>query len=144
MDDTQHAAHIVVIDDNPSDVYLLRYALSQLHESYELEVLRDGEQALQFVNWHRTQTDQPRPCVIVLDLHLPRYDGLSVLRAIKKEPVLAHIHVVILTAQASPDEEYEMLRLGVRLYRAKPTNLEELAEVAAQILEVCKEPALVS
>ena len=144
MESTEHAAHIVVIDDNPSDVYLLRYALNQLNEPYELDVLRDGEEALQFVNWHRTRTDEPRPCVIVLDLHLPRYDGLSVLRAIKMEPVLAHIHVVILTAQASPDEESEMLRLGVRLYRAKPSNLEELAAVAAEILDVCKEPALVS
>ena len=144
MESTQQAAHIVVIDDNPSDVYLLRYALSQLHEPYDLEVLRDGEEALQFVNWHRTRIDEPRPCVIVLDLHLPRYDGLSVLRAIKTEPVLAHIHVVILTAQASPDEEYKMLSLGVRLYRAKPSNLEELSAVAAEILDVCKEPVLVS
>ena len=144
MENTRQAAHIVVIDDNPSDVYLLRYALNQLHEPYELEVLRDGEKALQFVDSHRTRADEPRPCVIVLDLHLPRYDGLSVLRAIKKEPALAHIHVVILTAQASPDEESEMLGLGVRLYRAKPSNLEELTMVAAEILEVCKEPALVS
>jgi len=144
VESTQHAAHIVMIDDNASDVYLLRYALNQLHEPYELEVLRDGEAALAFVNSHRTQTDEPRPCVIVLDLHLPRYDGLSVLRAIKKEPTLAHIHVVILTAQASPEEEAEMLRLGVNLYRAKPSNLEELTSVAAEILDVCKEPVLVS
>ena len=142
MELTQHPAHIVIIDDNPSDVYLLRYALNQLHEQYELEILRDGEAALQFVQWHRTQADEPRPCVIVLDLHLPRYDGLSVLRAIKKEPVLAHIHVVILTAQASPEEEFEMLKLGVSLYRAKPTNLDELAAVAAEILDICKQPAL--
>lgn len=144
MKSTQQPAHIVVIDDNPSDVYLLRYALNQLRQPYELKVLRDGEEALQFVDWHRTRTDEPRPCVIVLDLHLPRYDGLSVLRAIKKEPALAHIQVVILTAQASPDEEYEMLNLGVRLYRAKPSNLVELAAVAAEILDVCKEPALMS
>jgi len=142
--ESQSAAHIVVIDDNPSDVYLLRYALNELQEPYELEVLRDGEEALQFVDWHRTRTGEPRPCVIVLDLHLPRYDGLSVLRAIKKEPVLAHIHVVILASQASPEEEREMLSMGVRLYRAKPTNLEELSAVAAEILDVCKEPALVT
>jgi len=81
--------------------------------------------------------------VIVLDLHLPRYDGLAVLRAIKREPALADIHVVIFTTQATPEEEREMLKLGVRLYCPKPMNLDDLTSVAEQILEICKEPAAV-
>jgi len=80
----ERPARIVVIEDNPADVDLLRYALDRQGEAYELEVLGDGEQALQFVHEHRTGKRDPEPCVIILDLHLPKYDGLEVLRAIKK------------------------------------------------------------
>ncbi len=139
---TTNPARIVVMEDSPTDVRLLRYALDLHNEPYELKVLTDGEQALRFVEEHRTEGQDPEPCVIVLDLHLPRYDGLAVLRAIKAAPALAHIHVVILTAQASPAEELEMRRLGVRLYRAKPMDFAGLTAVAAEILEVCKEGVL--
>ena len=144
LKDTRQPARIVMIDDSPTDVCLLRHALDQRHEPYELTVLKDGEEALAFVHQHRTAGHEPEPCVIVLDLHLPRYDGLAVLRAIKQEPVLAHISVVILTTLATPEEEVEMLRMGVRLYQAKPTDLDELNAVAGRILEICKEPVAVA
>jgi CheY-like chemotaxis protein len=142
LTDTAEApARIVVVEDNPGDVTLLRYALDQHGASYELEVLIDGEQALRFVHRHRTGELEPRPCVIVLDLYLPRYDGLAVLRAIREEPVLAHIRVVVLTTQATPDEEKQMLELGVRLSRTKPTSLEDLTALGGEILAICKESA---
>ena len=144
MKDTIHPARIVMIDDNATDVLLLRYALDQHNEPFELKVLKDGEEALQFVHLHRVAGHEPEPCVIVLDLHLPRYDGLAVLRAIKREPILAHISVVILTTLATPEEEGEMMRMGVRLYQAKPTDLDELTAVAGRILDICKEPAPVA
>jgi len=139
---TKNPARIVVIDDNPADVVLLRHMLDELNDPYELLVLKDGEEALQFVERHRMGSAESDPCVIVLDLHLPKYDGLAVLRAIKRTPELAHIQVVILATMASPAEEREMLRIGVRLYQAKPMNLEGLAAVAKEILDICKEPAL--
>ena len=144
MKDTLQPARIVVIDDSQTDVLLLRQALDLHHEPYELTVLNDGEEALQFVHQHRKLSHEPDPCVIVLDLHLPRYDGLAVLRAIKREPMLANISVVILTTVASPEEEVEMARLGVRLYQAKPMDLKELTAVAGRILEICKEPVAVA
>jgi CheY-like chemotaxis protein len=79
--------------------------------------------------------------VIVLDLHLPKYDGVAVLRAIKQEPSLAHIRVVVLTASSNPKEELDVRQMGVRLYRKKPSNLDEFIEVAREILAICKEHA---
>jgi CheY-like chemotaxis protein len=140
LQDTSQPARIVVIDDSPTDVLLLRHALDLHQQPYELTVLHDGEQALQFVYLHCKPRREPEPCVIVLDLHLPRYDGLAVLRAIKQEPALAHISVVILTTLATPEEQVEMVRMGVRLYQAKPMDLDGLTAVAGQILEICKEP----
>lgn len=144
MKDTLQPARIVVIDDSPTDVLLLRHALDLHHEPYELTVLNDGEEALQFVGLHRKPSHEPEPCVIVLDLHLPRYDGMAVLRAIKREPMLANISVIILTTLATPEEEVEMVRMGVRLYQAKPMNLDELSAVAGRILDICKEPVPVA
>jgi two-component system cell cycle response regulator DivK len=79
------------------------------------------------------------PCVIVLDLHLPKHDGTAVLKVIKQEPVLAHVRVIALTTLASPKDEQAIRDLGVRLYRAKPTLVDEWIKLAGEILEICRE-----
>jgi len=130
-------ARILVIEDNALDIVLLRHALDQQGEDYELEILSDGEQALQFVREHRTRVREPEPCVILLDLYLPAYDGMAVLRAIRQAPALEHIHVVVLTAQASPSQEIEIASMGA-LYRKKSILLKDVVELAAEIIAICK------
>jgi len=132
-------AKIVVVEDNSADVFLLRHALDQHKEEYLLEVLRDGEEAMQFVDRQRLVGRHSEPCVIVLDLHLPKHDGTAVLKVIRKEPALAFVHVVALTTLASPRDEQEVRELGVRLYKAKPTLVEEWIKLAGEILEICRE-----
>ncbi len=132
-------AKIVVVEDNSADVFLLRHALDQHNEEYVLEILRDGEEAIDFVNRRRSAGPKEEPCVIVLDLHLPKHDGTAVLKVIRQEPALALVHVVALTTLASPKDEQEVRDLGVRLYRAKPTLVEEWINLAGEILEICHE-----
>jgi len=128
----------VLIEDNPGDVHLLRLALAQTGHAYALHVLYDGAEGLRFIREQRTrETGEPKPCVIVLDWHLPKHDGHEVLRAIKHEPDLSHVHVVVLTSAASPKDEIEIRQLGVELYRRKPCDLDEFVEVALIILEIC-------
>jgi len=136
-------AKILVIEDNPGDVFLLRQALNEQGEPYVLEVLRDGEEAIDFINLQREEA-QEEPCVIVLDLHLPKHDGVAVLRAIRREPVLAHVQVVALTTLASPRDEQEVRELGVRLYNAKPNRVADWIKLAAEILEICREHSRVA
>jgi CheY-like chemotaxis protein len=131
-------ARILVIEDNPGDIFLLRQALNKLHEPYVLEVLSDGQEAFEFVSLQRAGA-QEEPCVIVLDLHLPKHSGEDVLKVIRQEPVLAHIQVVALTTLASPNDERKIRELGVRLYKSKPNRVEEWVELAAEILEICRE-----
>jgi CheY-like chemotaxis protein len=131
-------AKIVVIEDNSADVFLLRHALDQHDEPYVLDVLRDGEEAIDFVNQLRDGSPV-EPCVIVLDLHLPKHDGAVVLKVIKQEPSLASVRIVALTTLASPKDEQEVRDLGVRLYRAKPTLVEEWVKLAGEILQLCHE-----
>jgi CheY-like chemotaxis protein len=127
---------IVVIEDNPSDTILLRTALDEQHKPYVLEVLTDGESALQFVREH-CQGCRPEPCLIVLDLHMPRYDGATVLRAIRRAPELAQVKVAVLTSMGSPAEKAEVLALGVELYRIKPMIWEETLELACELITLC-------
>jgi CheY-like chemotaxis protein len=131
------ASKILVIEDNPSDIYILRRALEDLGEDFELEILTDGARALQFVHRQREDRADLLPCVIVLDLHIPKHDGLEVLRSILQEPALHHIHVVLVTTSASPREEMELRRMGAD-YRLKPVGLPGYAELARDLIDICK------
>lgn len=130
-------ARILVVDDNTADVNLLRLALDQQREEYVLAVLESGEAALRFIGEHREGLHRPDPCVILLDLHLPKFDGLAILRAIKQAPVLAHIHVVVLSGMASPTEKEKIAALGAS-YRQKPFGLHEYLELGGEILAICQ------
>lgn len=136
--ENRNPARILVIEDNPADVYLLRHSFDQHGEYYEMEILADGEEAIHFVEQQRTSPD-PEPCVIVLDLHLPKHDGKAVLEAIRKEPSLANVHVVALTSFATSVDEDELRQMGVRLCTTKPTELDEWVFLAGRILEICRE-----
>jgi CheY-like chemotaxis protein len=133
-------ARILVVDDNTADVSLLRVALDQQKEAYELEVLETAEKALAFVQERKAGLhvglDEEEPCVILLDLHLPRYDGITILKAIKQAPVLARIHVMVLSGIASPQERLGIATLGA-LYRQKPSNLDGYLDLGAEIFAVC-------
>lgn len=129
-----------MIEDNPADIAVLRYALDHHTQDYQLEVLLDGEAAIQFIEEQR-KVAEPVPCVIVLDWHLPKHDGGAVLRAIRREPILAHVSIVALTT-VSPEDEKELTRLGVRLYTPKPIQLDGWRTLALRILEICREGTL--
>jgi CheY-like chemotaxis protein len=132
----QSPHRIVMIEDSPADTRLLRSALDEQGEPYVLEVLTDGESALKFVRDH-CGSWKPEPCLVVLDLHLPRYDGATVLRALRAAPELANVKVAVLTNMASPAEKAEVIALGVDLYRTKPMNWDETLELARELIEIC-------
>lgn len=91
-----------------------------------------------FVQAQRTLAAEPEPCVIVLDLNLPKQDGKAVLRAIK-ESALAHVNVVALSGFVTPRDEMEIQMLGARSYRAKPMKLDEWIALAAEIMAICRD-----
>ncbi|SRR6266481_3126175 len=141
LDPKRSPARIVLVEDNPGDVLLLRLALDQHELNYLLEILRDGAEAIRFIR-DQWSTTEPEPCVIVLDWHLPKHDGKSVLQSIRTAPGMSHVHVIALTGMLIPKEEAEILRLGVRLCRMKPTDLDGWHRLAGEILEICREPTL--
>lgn len=135
-------ARILVVEDSLGDILLLRHALDQHGEAYKLEVLHDGEEALRFIYDQANSAMEPRPCVMVLDLHLPKHDGVAILEAMRQTPRLAHIHVVAVSSFVSPRDEAEVKSLGVRLYYEKPLELNAWIDLAGKILEICRESAV--
>ena len=133
---TPDPAQILVIDDNRGEVQELRGALTECGEPYELSVLRDGEAALRFVADHRSGLRQPEACVIVLDLNLPKHDALAVLAAIRAEPALSHIKVLVVSTLAVPETQ-ALLRAMGGLYRERPRNWPSLLDMAVQLLALC-------
>lgn len=137
----ENIRRILVVEDNLSDVILLRHALEENGVRCELETLNDGRKAIERV---KTLAEAPpRPDLFVLDLNLPCEDGLEVLARIRSVPVLWNVPVVILTNSDSPRERQRAEALGVRRYFSKPVNLEDLVHFGASLKEIlCEQPCV--
>lgn len=129
---------IVTIQDNPADIQLLRLALDEQREPYELTELRDGAEALRFVQERHHGVEEPEPCAILLNLYLPKYDGLEVLRALKADSRLKHVHVVMLTSSTVPPREKLRIEHMGAIIREKPKQFSQVMDLASLVLELCK------
>lgn len=132
---------ILVIEDNFGDVTLLRLALDGLGVDYRFEVLSDGDAALRYIADRRAGRIEPVPCVILLDLHLPKYDGTEVLGAIRQDPVLTDVHVIVFTFLARPDQQADIRAMGA-LLREKPADLKGFYALAREVMELCHNSSL--
>ena len=113
------------------DVDLTKRAFARHKLTNPIEVARDGEEALSYLS--RWEAGDPLPVVILLDLKLPKVDGLGVLRQIKAHPQFRTIPVVILTTSAEDHDIQTAYDLGVNSYIVKPVDFEKFLEVAAHI-----------
>lgn len=124
-------APILLVEDNPMDVDLTVRAFRRRKLMSEIQVARDGEEALAFIE--RWDSGAQVPAVILLDVKLPRVDGLDVLRAIKAHPIYCTIPVVMLTSSAEDTDIQSAYLLGANSYIVKPVDFEKFMEVAKQI-----------
>lgn len=122
---------ILLVEDNPMDVDLTLRAFSRRHVSNQIEVARDGEEALVWLA--RWESGEPLPVVILLDLKLPKVDGLEVLSQIKNSPAARTIPVVVLTTSSEDNDVRSAYQLGANSYIVKPVDFEKFLEVATQI-----------
>jgi CheY-like chemotaxis protein len=122
---------ILLIEDNPMDVDLTRRAFIRHNLANPLSVARDGEEALDLIDaWRVGETV---PSVILLDLKLPKINGLEVLRVIRAHPVFGTVPVVVLTSSAEDGDINEAYALGANSYIVKPVDFDKFIEVARQI-----------
>jgi len=127
------AVVILLVEDNPGDVRLTREALKTGKVSNTLHAVEDGVEAMAFLRNEGKYADMPRPDVILLDLNLPRMDGREVLAAIKSDPELQSIPVVILTSSELEEDVLEAYELHANCYTTKPVDLEQFLHIVRAI-----------
>ena len=126
INDNKKSADILLVEDNPGDVRLIQEACREIKSTHHIHVVRDGEEAMEFLKKKGEFSEAPRPNLILLDLNLPKKSGYEVLADIKEDPVLKSIPVVVLT---SSDAEQDMLKTGklnVNGYVIKSADLDQL------------------
>ena len=128
---------IILVEDNPADVEMTLSALKDHNLANKVHVLRDGAEALSYimnnVDCRPGHSDEHRPKVILLDLKLPKIDGLEVLRRIRSDERTKSVPVVILTSSNEERDRIEGYKLGVNSYVVKPVDFAEFARAVKEI-----------
>jgi CheY-like chemotaxis protein len=148
MPTSPRSAVILVVEDDENDVLFLQRAFQKVGVRQELQVARDGQEAIDYlsgVGRFQNRQEYPVPCLVILDLKLPKKNGLEVLAWLRQQEDLADMPVVMVT---SSDQDHDLKRAsahGVEAYRVKPVSFEELVRLAGEIREEaedhCKDAA---
>jgi two-component system response regulator len=132
----QDAVEILLVEDNPNDAELTLYALKKYHVANHIEIVRDGAEALDYLfcaGGYAYRRIEDGPKMVLLDLKLPKVDGLDVLRRVKADPHTRLIPVVVLTSSREERDIVESYQLGVNSYIVKPVDFEQFTEAVRQL-----------
>jgi CheY-like chemotaxis protein len=124
---------VLLVEDDPGDVLMTREAFEHYRIRNNLFVVGDGEQAMHFLRRSGDYADMPRPGLILLDLNLPRRNGLEVLAELKADSELMSIPVVVLTTSQADEDILRSYSLHANAYISKPVDFEQFIEVIRQI-----------
>lgn len=120
--------HILLVEDNPGDVGLIRIAFQEGKIRNQLSVVKDGEEAIMFLERTGPFTNAQRPDLILLDLNLPKKDGRQVLTEIRENPELTTIPVIVLTTSDAEADVYKAYKLHANCYLTKPIDVNDFLE----------------
>jgi CheY-like chemotaxis protein len=126
---------VLLVEDDPGDELMTREAFEDNKIRNTLHVVRDGQEALDFLYRRGEHTEAPRPDLVLLDLNLPKYDGRQVLEQIKSDPELALIPVVVLTTSSAEEDILRSYKLHANAYVTKPVDLDQFIAAVRQIDE---------
>jgi two-component system response regulator len=141
---TSTPVQILMVDDNLADVRLTEEAMSFTKIRNKIYTVSDGEQAMAFLRRQPPYAEAPRPDLILLDLNMPRKNGMEVLEEIRQDAQLTLIPVVILTTSQQETDIIQSYRLHANAYVTKPVDLDQFIQVVRSIegfwLEIVKLP----
>ena len=132
---------LLLIEDNPTDAFLLKRALKEHGVEHELVVMRDGGQAIEYLAHCQ---DDAKPELIILDLNLPKEDGIEVLEKYRSSAELVHSQIMILTSSDSPKERRRAELLGVSAYLRKPFELDAFIAIGGVIRKLLESASAAS
>lgn len=125
--------NILLVEDNPGDVELTQDALRRSKVATRVAVVTDGEDAMDYLRRSLGNEEEATPDLVLLDLNLPKKDGMEVLKEMKEDPNLKHIPVVILTTSEAERDILASYRLGANCFISKPVDLTEFRKVVESI-----------
>ena len=131
-----NAVEILIVEDTDQDLQLALRALRKANITNRIQIARDGEEALEFLFCEGSYADRKienSPRVILLDLKLPKIDGLEVLQRIKADPRTQAIPVVVLTSSKEQRDVVESYKFGVNSYIVKPVNFESFLKAVQEL-----------
>ena len=126
-------ADILLVEDNPGDVRLLREQFEEGNIDNELHVAADGTEALDFLNQRGEFTDAPRPDIVLLDVDLPGRNGDEILAEINDTPALAHLPVIVLTGSDAQEDIVRSYDLDAASFLTKPVRTEEFIDAVCTL-----------
>ncbi len=135
---------ILYVEDEESDVILLRYALRKAKVSNPLLVVGDGEEGMAYLGGRGQYADRekyPLPALVLLDLNLPRVPGMKLLEWIRRQPSLTELPVVIYTSSNQPNDLKDAKRLNANEYVVKPSGIDKITEIVETLKERWLQPA---
>ncbi len=124
---------ILLVEDNPGDVRLTKEALRGAKVANELHVVGDGEEAIEFMRQRGRHRDAPQPDIVLLDLNLPRIDGVEVLADIKSDPELAKIPIIVLTSSSAEADIQRAYELHANCFISKPVDFTEFIDAVRSL-----------
>ena len=130
------ARRLLVVEDNPTDALLLRRALTEHGVDYEMVVVGDGEEAIEYLE----QCKGAKPELIIVDLNLPKEDGIEVLKVYRGSPSFIETQMVILTSSDSPSERQRAEIIGVDAYLRKPIELDAFLALGGTLKKLLELP----
>ena len=132
MADKEKEVEILLVEDNPADVELTLHALRRNNLANQIHVARDGEEALAFL-FDPQRANHAHLKLVLLDLKLPKVDGLEVLRKVKSDPRTKGIPVVVLTSSREDQDLVRSYELGVNSYIQKPVDFDQFRDMVKQL-----------
>ena len=126
---------ILLVEDNPGDVYLVREAFRLGSLVKRLHVVEDGEAALDYLFQRKRYSDAARPDLVLLDLNLPKIDGREVLQQVKRDPLLRHIPVLVLSTSNTEKDVVHAYNHHANCYLTKPDNLYDYFDLIRDVEE---------
>lgn len=133
MPERHYPFEILLVEDNPGDVFLTQEAFREGEFEHRLSVAEDGEQAMHFLRREGIYRNAPRPDLILMDLNLPKKDGRELLAEVKSDPALRHIPVIVLTMSEADQDIARAYKLHANCYLTKPIQMDDFLKMIRSV-----------
>lgn len=131
----KNKAKILLVEDNEGDILLTKEAFSEANLSNEISVVKDGQQAIKYLNKEAGFENEKTPDIILLDLNIPKINGLDVLKIIKSDPFLKTIPVIILSTSNSEKDILQSYERHANCYLTKPVNFSNFTSLIQMVTD---------